>query len=382
MQKYEMSDIGNDISIYTICHESGHMIYGYPDLYDYDGDSFGTGPYSLMSGGANEKNPTPPDPYCRDIISGWNTPINMNSYGDGAKLDAVANSTGNQAAYKWSGKTPSEYFLIENIQKTGRYADLPSAGLAIWHIDEKGDNSKNQMTASSHYLASIEQADGKNDLENNKNYYDDGDLFRGGYKDSFGDSTTPSSKWWNGSSSGLKISQISKLGNDMTFVQASSGTNPTQPTQPTDPDTSAVTNIAGQATPTASYVSDWEKISALNDGVNPSSSSDRSGAVYGNWPKTGTQWVQYTFNKNVTISSSDVYWFKDGQGIDVPASYRIAYWDGNAWQDVKNPKGLGTEINKYNTTTFTPVSTNAIGIQMISKQTSSTGIIEWKVNGK
>ena len=83
-----------------------------------------------------------------------------------------------------------------------------------------------------------------------------------------------------------------------------------------------------------------------------------------------------------TISSSDVYWFKDGQGIDVPASYRISYWDGQAWQDVKNPKGLGTEINKYNTTTFTPVSTNAIAIQMDSKGSNSTGIIEWKVYGK
>ncbi|OOM72735.1 F5/8 type C domain protein [Clostridium puniceum] len=376
IQKFQMSDIGNDISIYTICHESGHMIYGYPDFYDYDGDSMGTGPYSLMSGSANEKNPTPPDPYCRDIISGWNTPISMNSYGDGTTFTAVADGTGHQYSYKWSGKNSNEYFLIENIQKTGRYADLSSEGLAIWHIDEKGDNSKNSMTANSHYLLSLEQADGKFDLEHNKNYYDNGDLFRAGYKDSFGDSTTPNSKWWNGTSSSLKISQISKLGNEMTFVQGTPGTNPTP-----DP-TNTGTNIAGQATASASYVSDWEKISALNDGVEPSSSSDRSGAVYGNWPQTGTQWVQYTFNKNVTISSCDVYWFKDGQGIDVPASYRIAYWDGKAWQDVKNPKGLGTEINKYNTTTFTPVSTNAIAIQMDSKGSSSTGIIEWKVNGK
>jgi len=66
--------------------------------------------------------------------------------------------------------------------------------------------------------------------------------------------------------------------------------------------------------------------------------------------------------------------------MQVPASYRIVYWDGAAWQDVKNPKGLGKKINQFNTTTFTPVSTNAIGIQMTSKQTSSTGILEWKVN--
>ncbi|BCZ45872.1 metalloprotease [Clostridium gelidum] len=373
IQKYEMSDIGTDLSIFTVCHESGHMIYGYPDLYDYDGDSHGAGAYSLMSGVPNYKNPAPPDPYCRNIISGWNAPINMNSYGAGTTFTAVTNENGNQYSYKWLGTNSNEYYLIDNIQKIGRYADVPDAGLAIYHVDTKGDNSKNNMTASSHYLVSLEQADGKFDLEKNKNGGDSGDLFRAGYKDSFGDSTAPSSKWWNGSSSGLKISQISESGNEMTFVQASSGTTP---------DTSAGKNIAGQATASASYVSDWEKISALNDGVNPSSSIDKSSGVYGNWPKTGTQWVQYIFDKNFSISSTDVYWFKDGQGVDVPASYRITYWDGQAWQDVKNPKGLGTEINKYNTTTFTPVSTNAIAIQMDSNGSSSTGIIEWKVNGK
>ena len=137
IQKYEMSDIGSDLSIFTICHESGHMIYGYPDLYDYDGDSQGAGSFSLMSGVSNEKNPAPPDPYCRNIISGWNAPINMNSYGDGTTFTAVANENGNQYSYKWSGNKANEYYLIENIQKNGRYADVPDAGLAIYHVDDK-----------------------------------------------------------------------------------------------------------------------------------------------------------------------------------------------------------------------------------------------------
>lgn len=372
IQKYEISDIGNDLSIYTICHESGHMIYGYPDLYDYDGDSQGTGAYSLMSTVANEKNPVPPDPYCRNVISGWNKPINMNAYDEGSAFTAVADEDGNSFSYKWSGNGSDEYFLIENIQKRGRYADVPDAGLAIWHIDEKGDNSKNNMTPDSHYLVSLEQADGTFDMERNRNGGNRGDLFRGGYKDSFTDSTTPDSKWWNQSASGLEISQISNLANEMTFIQSASSQTP-------DPQ---FTNIAGQASASASYVSDWEDIRALNDGIEPLNSGDRSGPVYGNWPEKGTQWVQYVFPENHTISSCDIYWFKDGQGIDVPASYQILYWDGTAWQNVKNPKGLGTQINKYNTTTFTPVTTNGIAITMDSKENSSTGILEWKVYGR
>lgn len=374
VQKYEMSNIGTDLSIFTICHESGHMIYGYPDLYDYDGDSQGAGAYSLMSAVLNEKNPLPPDPYCRNVISGWNTPISMNGYAAGTKHTSVADQNGNSFTYKWSGKSRKEYYLIENIQKIGRYKEVPDAGLAIWHIDENGDNSKNDMTSSRHYLVSLVQADGKFDLENNRNGGDNKDLFRGGYKDSFSDTTTPNSKWWDVSASGLDISQISMLGNQMTFVQGADGS--------TTPTTPQLSNIARQATATSSYVSSWENISALNDGIEPSSSGDRSSLVYGNWHETGQQWVQYVFDKEYTISSCDVYWFKDGQGIDVPASYIIYYWDGTEWKQVSNPKGLGTSTNQYNSTTFAPVKAYAISIIMESKANYSTGILEWKVFGE
>lgn len=373
IQKYEMSNIGSDLSLYTICHESGHMIYGYPDLYDYDGDSQGTGAYSLMSTVYNEKNPVPPDPYCRNIISRWNLPIQMNEYSAGTKFSAISNSNGNSYSYKWTGNQSSEYFLIENIQRSGRYADMPDAGLAIWHVDEKGNNSKNEMTSGSHYLVSLEQADGNYDMERNVNGGNRGDLFRGGYRDSFTSTTIPDSKWWNQWESGLELSQISNLGTEMTFVQSFSQQDP-------DPDPQ-LKNIAGQATPTTSYVSDWENIRALNDGIDPANSNDRSSIVYGNWPETGSQWVQYNFNEIHTITGCDVYWFRDGQGIDVPASYHIYYWDGSAWQEIQNSKGLGTKINQYNTTTFTPVNTYAISMVMDSNGTSSTGILEWKVYG-
>lgn len=364
IQRYEMSNIGSDLSIDTICHENGHLICEYPDLYDYDGDSQGTGAFGIMSGTANAKNPAPPDPYCRNIISGWNTTTNLNTY-NSSTVTALSNQNGNQAVYKWSGSNPKEYFLVENIQKTGRYADVPTNGLAIWHVDETGDNSKNQMTTNSHFQVSLEQADGKFDLEKNRNGGDAGDLFRGGSKNTFSDTTTPNSRWWNGTSSGLDISQISNSGANMTFVKGGTIT-------PT-------TNLAGQATASTSYCSTWETTSALNDGVDPTSSADRSSTVYGNWPETGTQWVEYDFNQKYKISSCDVYWFKDGGGIDVPASYKITYWNGSAWVPVANPKGLGVAVDKYNTTKFTSVTTNKIRIEMTSKGTSSTGILEWKL---
>ncbi len=73
------------------------------------------------------------------------------------------------------------------------------------------------MTSSQHYECSLEQADGRFDLEKGVNAGDSADLFRASYKTEFSDSTSPNSKWWNGSNSGLKIAQISASDSTMTF---------------------------------------------------------------------------------------------------------------------------------------------------------------------
>lgn len=161
-----------------------------------------------------------------------------------------------------------------------------------------------------------------------------------------------------------------------TWSQLKSDTNRFHISSSTDDNT--LVNIASKATVSTSYVSSWESIGALNDGYDPVSSDDRNHLVYGNWPETGEQWVQYDFNQNYTIEQSDVYWFKDNQGIDVPNSYIIQYLDGNNWVDVTNSVGLGTAINQYNTTTFTPVSTKGVRI-VFTSDTLSTGILEWKI---
>ena len=74
------------------------------------------------------------------------------------------------------------------------------------------------MTAKSHYECSLEQADGRYDLERGANNGDGTDLFRAGVNDRFSDTTSPTSKWWDGTSSGLTISQISAAAKDMTFT--------------------------------------------------------------------------------------------------------------------------------------------------------------------
>ena len=209
---YQFTAIGSELELGTFCHENGHMLCDYPDLYDYGYESSGVGGYCLMCAGNNvsEKNPIAISAYLKRL-SGWARNVNTITHGATITLEAGTNDF---AIYSRGGR---EYFLIENRRRTGRDAALPDEGLAIWHVDEEGDNSHEQMTTGSHYELSLEQADGLFQLERQRNQIGDaGDLFAGPLA-RFGDSTLPDSKWWNGTSSNLRIEQISAAGQSITF---------------------------------------------------------------------------------------------------------------------------------------------------------------------
>ncbi|MBN2698441.1 MAG: T9SS type A sorting domain-containing protein [Bacteroidales bacterium] len=133
-----------------------------------------------------------------------------------------------------------------------------------------------------------------------------------------------------------------------------------------------------------SHVSSWEDLYAINNGIDPVNSGDKTGGAYGNW--TGTDnlwnWVEYDWDSLYIISRSDIYWWADGQGIVIPYETYQEYWDflNNKWMLLPDAKGNGIERDQYNITTFTPVLTNKIRVHMIS--TIATGILEWKVWGE
>lgn len=123
-------------------------------------------------------------------------------------------------------------------------------------------------------------------------------------------------------------------------------------------------------------------MAGLNDGYEPAGSRDTSHGVWHNWlggNQSGDAWVEYDWDKEIVICQSDAYYFTDGNFAPKSVSYQYKDSNGN-WQDVKNAKGLGVELDKYNTTTFTPVKTTAIRMIM-SPKTLGCGVIEWKVWG-
>ncbi len=90
---YMLSSMGrskDDLSIGTFCHESGHMLCRWPDLYDYgsrDGDfekSAGLGYYCLMSAGNHNDNGRTPSPVCaylRNLVGWCDKAVRLNKGG-------------------------------------------------------------------------------------------------------------------------------------------------------------------------------------------------------------------------------------------------------------------------------------------------------------
>lgn len=121
---------------------------------------------------------------------------------------------------------------------------------------------------------------------------------------------------------------------------------------------------------------------AVNDQMEPQNSNDHSVMYYHYWPHKGTsEWVQMDFDKPYTISCVQVYWFDDtGQGeCRTPASWNILYKQNDKFEPVSNPQGYGTEKDRFNKTSFGPVQTDAVRIEIQSQPDFAGGIHEIKI---
>jgi uncharacterized protein len=87
-------------------------------------------------------------------------------------------------------------------------------------------------------------------------------------------------------------------------------------------------NLAFFATPVASFLSEHETLDALHDGFEPQHSGDHRHGAYCNWPRTGTQWVEYHWSRPISTDRVDVYWWADGRRAGLPVACRLLYWDG------------------------------------------------------
>jgi M6 family metalloprotease-like protein len=211
----------NELTIGTFCHENGHLLCRFPDMYDYgkrDGDtrgSAGIGYYCLMGAGNHldsGRSPAPVCSYLRDLAGWCDTVVDLNVPG---RYAAKQGDYGTVLKFRTS--KPNEYFLVENRLRTGLDRAGTSNGLALYHCDTLGSNELQQGSPTQHYQCALLQADGRRDLEDNHDQGDATDLFSPSAGVVVSSTSRPNSREWDGRESGLVISDISLANDQISF---------------------------------------------------------------------------------------------------------------------------------------------------------------------
>jgi M6 family metalloprotease-like protein len=198
---YNCSIAYSPLSLATVVHENGHMLFNWDDTYKYNNENGpdGIGAFDLMCNYGNAYNPVPPNPYFI-INAGWGNVADITNY-NGNISDMAEDRTYYQ--YKNVNDT-NEFFIFDNRSKTGRSLSIPDEGLTVWHIDQRGDNQ------TFHHQVYLVHAN--NNIEDTKDI-----CFRSGVNTEFSDTTLPNSMFYDGNASKLMLHDISAESNTMTY---------------------------------------------------------------------------------------------------------------------------------------------------------------------
>jgi immune inhibitor A len=215
---YAYLTVPEDCRVGVCAHELGHLLFGWPDLYDADYTSEGVGNWCIMGGGSwNGAGHTPahPSAWCK-AQQGWVSVVTPTAGGPLSLADVK--DAPHQVIRLWKdGGEGTEYFLVENRQRDRFDAGLPGAGLLIWHIDDTVASN----TDESHYKVALVQADGRLDLETDANRGDPGDPFPGRTGNtSFTATSNPGSTSYGGVETCVEVTDIGPSGPVMEAIIA------------------------------------------------------------------------------------------------------------------------------------------------------------------
>ena len=214
-------------SIAILCHEQGHEIHGWPDLYDYDISAVGVynqpiGGFDLMAVGGlvhgvpNLKETgytTAPDPWVTP------TPLENILVKDGAIHTVLMYPVDNQA-------NRNQYFRLQNPDGTpeyyyfwyqaepgiSRWAGIGGTGLHIEHDDYTpwADPAiPPQQRYNPHPTWGMVQADGLNEMDDGLNAGGNDDVWPGTTDNrTFTPWTDPEARWWSQEDIGLRIVDV------------------------------------------------------------------------------------------------------------------------------------------------------------------------------
>ena len=210
LSRYMMTALHAKPTNYVFAHESGHMLFGWPDLY-------GVGDYCIMANRDADTNPVGINDVFR-VDQGWLDVVDVDS-----TTNASYTSAPDAPAYRYVNPAKSaEYFLWSNVQPTDEWVSIKGGGILLWHFD----HSITSNSPPAKLQLAVVQGGGSRVLSSTM-WPSPGtaatDFFYKGNNSEISGSTKPASAWNNGSASGLRIYDISANGAQMTF---SVGTGP------------------------------------------------------------------------------------------------------------------------------------------------------------
>lgn len=209
---HQMTDMPGKFSIYVFVHESGHMIFGWPDLYWY-------GDYCTMGNRANDLNPVAINDFYR-ADQGWIPFVDITS-------EDVDNVTGLEVTkpgefcyrYKNPARPNQEGLVWSYVQNKGRNKVLAGSGLLMQHYDFsiEGNSAADKLGLRIvHASAAGKSSDAVTDQWPSPGSTAN-TFFKSGTYAEFSDDAYPAIRWYNGSKTGLKIFDIGTPGESLTF---------------------------------------------------------------------------------------------------------------------------------------------------------------------
>ena len=205
---HQMTDMPGKFSIYVFVHESGHMIFGWPDLYWY-------GDYCTMGNRANDWNPVAINDFFR-ADQGWIPFVDITS-------DDVSFETTKPGEFCYRYKNPArpdkEGLVWSYVRNTGRNKVLAGSGLLMQHYDFsiEGNSASDKLGLRIvHANAAGKSSDNPGDQWPSPGSTAN-TFFKSGTYSEFSDDAYPAIRWYNGSTTGLKITDIGTPGDALTF---------------------------------------------------------------------------------------------------------------------------------------------------------------------
>ena len=205
---HQMTDMPGKFSIYVFVHESGHMIFGWPDLYWY-------GDYCTMGNRANDLNPVAINDFYR-ADQGWIPFVDVTS--EDVSLETTKPG---EVCYRYKNpaRPDKEGLVWSYVQNKGRNQVLKGSGLLMQHYDFsiEGNSAADKLGLRIvHASAAGKSSDNPGDQWPSPGSTAN-TFFKSGTYSEFSDDAYPAIRWYNGSKTGLKITDIGTPGETLTF---------------------------------------------------------------------------------------------------------------------------------------------------------------------